>query len=255
MYEYRFLRTPGDPRPFVSSREALDHLERLAPRGWCRHLLTQLSASGKLSVYAESQNATVSGIIDEDIYLDVRSLPDFQLFHKLNFSLSVKYQCEWLLQIHDSISELETNICFEQYEFLDWESGVVQTFPLDLKDINFGHLETGGDHMTFRALGLMFPSEEIDMLVPAGAGSKDLSVSTRNTKPLGRPVKHDWEGAIIAVAASANGLDGLPSGAGAQAEIESLMLSWFASSRESEPSESEVRKRASRICDVLGLKG
>lgn len=69
----------------------------------------------------------------------------------------------------------------------------------------------------------------------------------------GRPPKWDWEGAIAHVVAVANTPDGLETGPGAQAAIERLIAGWFtrASNDASAPSESEIRKRASRIVKAI----
>jgi len=69
----------------------------------------------------------------------------------------------------------------------------------------------------------------------------------------GRPPKWDWEGALAHVVAVANTPDGLETGPGAQAAIERLIADWFtrASNDASAPSESEIRKRASRIMKAI----
>lgn len=68
----------------------------------------------------------------------------------------------------------------------------------------------------------------------------------------GRPPTHDWEGAIVHITMLANTPDGLPEGKGAQAKVERFMRDWFIQETGDAPSDSEIRKRASRV--MAGLK-
>jgi hypothetical protein len=64
--------------------------------------------------------------------------------------------------------------------------------------------------------------------------------STKVKNKGGRPPRWDWEGALIEVMRVANTPDGLPSGRGAQAEIERIMRDWFVASSDEAPSTSDM---------------
>jgi hypothetical protein len=74
---------------------------------------------------------------------------------------------------------------------------------------------------------------------------KNKSAKAKN--PGGRPPRWDWEGAWIEVVLVANTPDGLPTGRGAQAEIERIMHDWFVATFDAAPSTSDIRARAHRI--------
>lgn len=67
----------------------------------------------------------------------------------------------------------------------------------------------------------------------------------------GRPTKWDWEGALCAIIAEANGLDGLPTGHGAQAEIGRRIAQWFRQTSDGEPSASQIGERAARVMAAI----
>ena len=68
----------------------------------------------------------------------------------------------------------------------------------------------------------------------------------------GRPLKHDWEGALIHVAAQANLPDGLiDEEGGTQADIEEMISEWFIQRTGDSPAESEIRKRASAVMKAI----
>lgn len=69
--------------------------------------------------------------------------------------------------------------------------------------------------------------------------------------PVGRPPKWDWDAALESLIARAQLPDGLPSGAGAQAEIERLIASWFMETENDCPSESQIRGRAQRVMRAI----
>lgn len=72
----------------------------------------------------------------------------------------------------------------------------------------------------------------------------------RNTG--GRRPKHDWEGALIHVAAQANLPDGLlDEEGGTQADIEKMISEWFIQRTGNSPAESEIRKRASAVMKAI----
>lgn len=101
----------------------------------------------------------------------------------------------------------------------------------------------------YKLSGLCFDFSVIEMLLPSLTIPEDqlgLGVSERRG-PVGRPPKWDWESALEHMIAKAQTPDGLPSGPGAQAEIERMIADWFIKTENGSPSESQIRGRAQRI--------
>ena len=104
------------------------------------------------------------------------------------------------------------------------------------------------------AFGVEFEKSGIDAISPISSSSVKSPPNRQEVNPsVERPKKHDWEGALISIVVWANGPDGLPTGYGAQAEIERRMAEWFQDNQASEPSKSEIRKRAARIMNEVEL--
>ena len=100
--------------------------------------------------------------------------------------------------------------------------------------------------MTFDIVGLEFDKEGV--LRSLGAISPEQPAAEPRRAGPGRTPKWDWEGALAAVVAEANSLDGLPEGHGAQAAIERIIADHFGAEG---PSESQVRLRAAKIMEAL----
>lgn len=77
-------------------------------------------------------------------------------------------------------------------------------------------------------------------------------VSTPQTEPPvnqgGRPPEYDWDSFMLEIIRRANTPDGLPA---SQAELVRNMLEWFTASTGSEPAESSVKLRTSKIYKYL----
>lgn len=146
---------------------------------------------------------------------------------------------------------------------IDWDVGVLKAdyIPADgeLRDIFFADsefLNTELERPEFEAEfeGLSFEFSKIEMLLPTMPlfeSSAFTATQTERRRPLGRPPKWDWEGAMAFVISKAHHPDGLPTGPGAQARIESLIADWFVSEHLDAPSPSQVRQRAAKIMQML----
>ena len=102
--------------------------------------------------------------------------------------------------------------------------------------------------------GLSFEFSRIEMLLPSIELGQTIGFTTAQhdrRKPVGRPPKWDWEGAMAYVISQAQHPDGLPTGPGAQARIEALISDWFLQQAQEAPSPSQVRQRASKIMQLL----
>jgi hypothetical protein len=116
-------------------------------------------------------------------------------------------------------------------------------------------LERSISDVTLTIVGLQFDQEALLASLgekPQKGETRLITAAAKNAG--GRPPKYDWEGAIIHIAAVANGLDGLPSGSGAQTEIADLVADWFVNACGECPADSEVRRRAARIMQALSAR-
>ena len=102
--------------------------------------------------------------------------------------------------------------------------------------------------------GLSFEFGQIEMLLPSVELRQTIGFSAaqpERRKPVGRPPKWDWEGALAHVVSLAQHPDGLPTGPGAQARIEAQISDWFVSQVQEAPSPSQVRQRAAKIMQMI----
>jgi hypothetical protein len=102
----------------------------------------------------------------------------------------------------------------------------------------------------FKMSGLCFDHSVVEMLLPNLSLPEDQSpirAVVERRGAIGRPPKWDWESALEHMIAKAQTPDGLPSGPGAQAEIERMIADWFVQTENASPSESQIRSRAQRI--------
>jgi len=102
--------------------------------------------------------------------------------------------------------------------------------------------------------GLAFELPRIEMLLPsvdAGKLRTEKRDAGKRIPHIGRPSKWDWEGALAFVIAQAQTPDGLPTGHGAQARIETMIAEWFERETGGSPSISQIRQRASKIMGLI----
>jgi hypothetical protein len=99
--------------------------------------------------------------------------------------------------------------------------------------------------------GLCFERDRIEMLQPNSELPQSLRERQDERPKLGRPRTWDWEGATAHLLTLAQQPDGLPTGPGAQAQIERLIADWFMGSTGNTPAASQVRQHANKIMKAL----
>ncbi|WP_394659259.1 hypothetical protein [uncultured Novosphingobium sp.] len=146
---------------------------------------------------------------------------------------------------------------------IDWEDGVLKADSIpgvgELNEMFFSNsefLDTELERPDFEAHieGLSFEFDKIEMLLPSMELGQTIGFTAAQhdrRKPVGRPRKWDWEGAMASVISQAQHPDGLPTGPGAQARIEALISDWFVQQVQEAPSPSQVRQRAAKIIQMI----
>lgn len=146
---------------------------------------------------------------------------------------------------------------------IDWDAGIVRCDWLpnerDVLSIwfpsgEFLYSEFEHPDFTARLEGMAFELSRIEMLLP-NVGREEQPATSRSVSRqlnyIGRPRKWDWEGALAFIISQAQTPDGLPTGHGAQAKIETVMAEWFEESAGSSPSISQIRQRASKVMRLI----
>jgi hypothetical protein len=146
---------------------------------------------------------------------------------------------------------------------IDWEKGCFQVSYLpDYKDRpewlfpDDELLSTEFEMPDFEAefSGMCFDFGAIEMLIPNAELHTSRVARIDNgsrARMAGRPPKWDWEGALAYVVSQAQQPDGLPTGPGAQAQLEKMMAAWFVQVAGDAPAASMVRQRASKVIQML----
>jgi hypothetical protein len=99
--------------------------------------------------------------------------------------------------------------------------------------------------------GLCFDIESIELLQPNLEIAPVAVGQTEMRARIGRPRVWDWDGATTYLLTIAQKLDGLPTGPGAQAQIERLIAEWFTRETGDAPADSQVRQHATKIMRAL----
>ncbi len=143
---------------------------------------------------------------------------------------------------------------------IDWDNGVVNV-NLDkeqIKDISLfyeGEDIVAGEFSepTYEVslAGFCFLRQQIEMMQPHIELAKQSFSKSAVTARTGRPRIWDWEGATTYLLSIAQTPDGLPTGPGAQAQIERFIADWFVSVSGNTPSSSQLRQHAAKIMRAL----
>jgi hypothetical protein len=99
--------------------------------------------------------------------------------------------------------------------------------------------------------GLCFDVESIELLQPNSEIALVAVGKPEMRARLGRPRVWDWDGVLTYLLTIAQKPDGLPSGTGAQAQIERLIAEWFMKETNDAPADSQVRQHATKIMQAL----
>jgi hypothetical protein len=143
---------------------------------------------------------------------------------------------------------------------IDWKNGLLTVeFEItdhidralfwDEEDLLSSEFEKADYSITLT--GLSFDREPIEMLQPhlEVTAAKVAKVESRSR--VGRPRTWDWDGATTYLLTIAQTPDGLPTGPGAQAQIERLVAEWFTNETGDAPAASQVRQHAAKIMRAL----
>ena len=106
----------------------------------------------------------------------------------------------------------------------------------------------------FILTGMCFDFSVIEMLLPGQSlpeSEMPLRGNSERKGLVGRPAKWDWASVLEHLIGKAQTPDGLPSGPGAQAEIERMIADWFMETEGGCPSESQIRHRAQRVMNTV----
>jgi hypothetical protein len=260
---------------FISSREILDFLSKSAPRAWVKRMLLWMIFRGELEPFFEEGRSVESApaylliwdvadpaINGEERDRLIRENYDATLAERLiNAGHSDRIERlvhEW--ENEDGLREVAAAY-FVFATSIDWEAGVLDAeiehqsirendlLFWDEDDLLQGEFKKAD--YAIRLGGLCFEAEKIEMLQP----HVTLVPARSNLPPaataIGRPRTWDWDGATTFLLTIAQTPDGLPTGPGAQAQIERLLADWFLKNAGKEPAESLVRKHATKIMRAL----
>lgn len=263
----------------ISSREAVNFLSQTAPRPWVQRLLRWMAFDEGLAAYSRKgivqphcsvsdvtrhlieKAGELSGLrMDAAIQAEFDDEMAAKLIGKDPFSRFDGEPLTW----SESDEPIQIDIGFFLYATeIDWDAGVLKAEYLpgegELQEVFFPDSELLGsdlDRPEFEAVleGLSFEFGKIEMLLPSmelGQTIGFTSAQHERRKPVGRPQKWDWEGAMAHVISQAQHPDGLPTGPGAQAKIEALISEWFVREMLDTPSSSQVRQRAAKIIQMI----
>lgn len=258
----------------ITSRQALDMLSAHAPRAWCKRLLSWEVFDTRLDVFAAEGTiihfqpaARVLEHADLTFKptaaaLDALAGEDDEVRLPIMRAAAAKNAWDPI----ETIAEDWQGRSDEPLPFglippatIDWELGTLSAQLSDgiVPTEWLAHVEETFESGPYESLlvnftGLSFDLARIEMLAPAAiAPETDSKQQAPTPRPKGRPPKWDWEGAMAHIASLANAPDGLPTDAGAQAQIARLITDWFVQETSQAPAESEVRKRAATILGAL----
>lgn len=256
----------------ISSREALDFFAQAAPRPWVCRTLCWMITQGEIDAYfnrglitaSASRISLIIHLLDGiratsgpevDAIIDEEFDPEFaaKLKGKEPFDKIQDEPYEW---IPDAPEQIDPGY-FMFWPKIDWEIGTLEfDFVPDERDLremffpsgDFFYSEFEKADYAGKLEGFSFSHNEIEMMLPTfemrRSGDQALSTPTGG-RPTGRPQKWDWDGAFAYIIAQAQKPDGLPTGHGAQAQVEAMMAEWFEHETGASPVESQIRKRAS----------
>jgi hypothetical protein len=265
---------------FLTSKEAVDFLSQAAPRPWVCRMLRWMIVDDQLRGYFTKAQIQASALAFQFLYplaeeAGAPTGPKMDALidrdHEPNLAEKLRGK-----SAHDTIfddpldweaeegHEAQDPGYFLFASEIDWDAGVLKADWLptdpDVLDMLFPTAEfsySEFEHADYSARfeGLAFDRAHIEMMLP---NFKMGEIGLVDRTPLGgrrhvgRPRTWDWEGALAYIVTQAQTPDGLPTGHGAQARIETMIAEWFESEVGSSPAVSQIRKRASIV--VRGLE-
>lgn len=263
----------------ISSSDTINFLSQAAPRPWVTRMLLWMIVNGEIAVY--SSTAKVRAHVRALHFLhDLKDKAGEETGPKMDAAIREAYSPEIAKQLvckgpYDPIyddpqgwDETEGPRPVDPGYFLfadeiDWDKGKLRMDDLDAESgrpeflfPNEELLATEFEYHYFSAefSGLSFDRQAIEMLLPGvqlAASTVTVVATGARPRPTGRPPKWDWEGVLAYVVSRAQQPDGLPTGPGAQAQLEKLMSDWFIEETGDAPAPSQIRQRASSVSRLL----
>jgi len=263
----------------ISSKDTINFLGQAAPKPWVGRMLCWMIIDGQMDAYFETARIQPSG---SAFSILLRHREEAGEFHgpKMDEILWREYDQELADKLVGKTGQetiLEEPIVWggegdpttldSGYilfsSLIDWEKGTIRCDWIpderELREIWFPNEElmySEFEHAAYEAdfTGLAFELSRIEMLLPTMVSASlksEARVTNPQTSRVGRPPKWDWEGVLAFVIAQAQTPDGLPTGHGAQSEIERMMAEWFEQETGGSPSTSQLRQRASRVMRLI----
>ena len=262
----------------ISSADTLNFLCKSAPRPWVKRMLKWMIYAGELAPYfTRGKIIPFTNVLG--VLLQVEELALLESGPKRDAAIRENFEEEIAKQLIGRAAEdvvweepIEWDETEEPHEVgagffvyaeeLNWEAGSLSAEISDPEDNSHlfwdakSHLGSEFRRPEYKVelSGLCFPMDVIEMLLPSA--ELDASQPTRHVQResiIGRPQKWDWEGAFARLAVVAQHPDGLPSGPGAQAQIEGILANWFISETGDSPASSQIRQRAQKMMRLLAL--
>ncbi|APZ98706.1 hypothetical protein BWQ93_09525 [Sphingopyxis sp. QXT-31] len=259
--------------------EAIDFLSQCAPHAWVKRMLHAMFLTDELQPYF------LSGRVKSEVSVGeiLLALPDKMLeppSAKRDAAVREKFSPEIADAIKDknwtdTFVEYDTEIepvegfvfaelGFIHYGTIDWNKGDLICDYIPERGERPDHLFHGIEDMlgteyerntsTAEFRGMFLPIDKIELLLPTHrlipSDQRALGPSPER-RPIGRPPKWDWEGAMAAVGASAKERGLLTGEPGTQAKIEAAMSEWFIEQTGDAPTISQIRGRASRLVEMV----
>lgn len=263
----------------ISSREAVNFLAQAAPRPWVQRFLRWMAFDEGLAGYSSK------GRIQPHTYVFEMTMqlleragetsgPNMDRLIREEFSDDIAQRLvgrdpqsrfdddpvAW--DENDDPKRLDEGF-FLFASHIDWELGTISVdyvpdsgdmYETFFPDSEF--IQSQFERANYEGLieGLSFEFSRIELLLPSlelGQTTGFMTAQSDNRRPVGRPAKWDWEGAMAHVVALAQHPDGLPTGPGAQARVEELISNWFVNEVQEAPASSQVRQRAAKIMRMI----
>lgn len=263
----------------IKSKDTVEFLSQSAPRPWVCRMLCWMVVDGQIEAYFEKGSIQPSGSAFQFLLPHRKEAGEYS-GEKMDEILKREYEpemAEKLVGKRENDKVFDEPIVWEGEDgpfildigfmlfssAIDWDAGTLRCDWIpddrDIREIWFPTSEllySEFEHPEYAAdfSGIAFELNRIEMLLPS-VSTNNLRTEThdaiKRSAHIGRPRKWDWEGALAAIIAEAQTPDGLPTGHGAQAKIETMIAEWFEASAGGSPSISQIRQRASKVIGLI----
>jgi hypothetical protein len=258
----------------ISSKDTLDFLAKSAPRPWIKKMLLWMIYEDELKAYfregrivpklslamfllrrlgnfppKEERASVIGANFDEKLAARLNDLDEMDDVED--------DPTEWT--VNDEPHQVSCGF-FVYASNIDWDAGALEAELDSFMDLDSEMFWDAEDHLgseferpTFSVSlkGLCFERDAIEMLQPGVELAAEKREPVEVRARTGRPRLWDWDGATMNLLKLAQHPDGLPTGPGAQAQIERIISEWFAENTGNTPSASQVRHHAAQIMQAI----